>query len=85
MMTRQQAYERTVRVNSQKTLIDMKIKALETTINKAISDGLFTTFFNIDSSSIPYNSIIEVLEAKNFTWQTSKMSCGLYISWSSDQ
>lgn len=84
MLTRRQAYERTVRVNSQKTLIDMKIKILEATINKAISDGLFKTFFSIDSNSIPYSSIIEVLEAKNFTWQASNMPDGLYISWSSD-
>lgn len=85
MITRQQAYERTVRVNSQKTLIEMKIKILETIINKAISDGLFTTFFSICSGSISYEPIKKILEDKDFTCQPSFEPAGLYIFWSSDQ
>lgn len=86
MITKQEAYERTVRVKSQATLINIKLELIESLIEQAISNGEFDIFFNIQHNEITYESIKNILTEKNFklSFCYDPHSLGMLIDWSSD-
>lgn len=82
MISKKEAYEKTVKINSDKMVLNTEIKSLENSIEKAIFEGSYQVFFPIQVGSVAYQPIKKILEDKGYEVKRSLDSPGLSIHWS---
>lgn len=82
MITAKQAYRKAVTSKARETLIDMKLKSINNSIDKVASEGQYEYMYDIHETDIVRDAIINNLLAHGYV--VKRLEHSLHITWSQE-